>query len=147
VALKYSLRMKNFPSIGHNVYMNFTRDCGKKSDIYPVSRALGFKWNHLHISMSVAYIQRLCPGNPSCLCQQAMDKAMSHMHPSKHILKATQPLHFSHLSGWYNRYTFYWPDHFHLHDAKILKVNIHKVLHAETKMNSSDCDLLNCDTL
>ena len=34
--------------------MYFTSDCGKKSDIYSVTRALGFKWNHLHINMSVA---------------------------------------------------------------------------------------------
>jgi hypothetical protein len=32
------------------------------------------------------------------------------MHHCKHILKATQPLHFSHLSGQYERYKFYWPD-------------------------------------
>jgi hypothetical protein len=139
--------MKNFPSIGHNVNMNFTSDCGKKSDIYSVSKALGFKWNHLHTSMSVAYIQCPCPGNPSCLCLQATDKAVTHMHPSKHILKATQPLHFSHLSGRYNRHIFYWPDHFHVYDAQILKINIHEVLHDETKTNNSDCDLLNCHTL
>lgn len=86
--------------------MNYTSDCGKKSDTYAVSRAQGFKWNHLHINMSVAYIQCLCTGNPSRLCQRATEKAMSHMHPSKHILKATQPLHFSQLSDQYKRYVF-----------------------------------------
>ena len=80
-----TLKTENFLSVCRSVYLNFTSGCEKKCDVLKLWVGL-WVWNgtlfRSRSSFAVFYIQCLCLGSPSYLCQCAVDWVMSKMHAS-----------------------------------------------------------------
>lgn len=92
-----------------NCIISFTSNCKEKCDIYNPSRSMCSNRTHFTQSMhAIAYVHSLCCGNPCCLCQYAVDQAVSHMNANTNIPNQTQSLKSSCVCVTSNGQSNYW---------------------------------------